>query len=292
MNLQQVAYVIAAADLGSFTRAAASIPVTQPSLSQGIRTLERELGSPLFDRIGRQVQLTAAGRAFLGPARRLLRDAAVARDAVSDVAGLRAGRLDLVTLHTLAVDPLATMVGAFRARHPGVAVHIAEPAAADAAIEGVHDGAYEVGLVELPAAPGLVVHELAAQELLAVCPPDTVVVDGRIPVHRLAGMPLITTPVSTATRRLVDDACATAGVSPTVAVETGHREALLPLVLAGAGTTFLPSPRAQIAIAQGAVVASVDPPLNRTVGLIHREGPLSPAAAAFVDVALERRPGD
>ncbi|HET8931373.1 MAG TPA: LysR substrate-binding domain-containing protein [Acidimicrobiales bacterium] len=287
MNLQQVAYVVAAADLGSFTRAAASIPVTQPSLSQGIRTLERELGAPLFDRLGRQVRLTAAGRVFLGPARRLLRDAAVARDAVSDVAGLRAGRLDIVTLHTLAVDPLATMVGAFRARHPGVAVHIAEPDAADAAIEGVHDGAYEIGLVELPAAPGLVVHELAAQELLAVCPPGTPIVDGRLPVRRLAEMPLITTPVGTATRRLVDDACATADVTATVAVETGHREALLPLVLAGAGTTFLPSPRAQIATAQGAVVASVDPPLNRTIGLIHREGPLSPAATAFVAVALE-----
>lgn len=288
MNLQQVAYVVAAADLNSFTRAAASIPVTQPSLSQGIRTLERQLGTPLFDRIDRRVQLTAAGRAFLGPARRLLRDAAVARDAVTDVAGLRAGRLDIVTLHTLAVDPLATMVGAFRARHPGVAVHIAEPDAADAAIDGVHDGAYEIGLVELPAAPGLVVHELATQELLAVCPPRTPVVDGRLPVRRLADMPLITTPVGTATRRLVDDACATAGVSATIAVETGHREALLPLVLAGAGTTFLPSPRAQIATAQGAVVASVDPPLTRTIGLIHREGPLSPAAAAFVAVAVDR----
>jgi len=288
MNLQQVAYVVAAAELESFTRAAASIPVTQPSLSQGVRTLERELGTPLFERIGRRVRLTAAGRAFIGPARRLLRDAAVARDVVADVAGLRAGRLDVVTLHTLAVDPLAGMVGEFRARHPGVTVHIAEPAAADAAIESVHDGGCEIGLVELPAAPGLVVHELAAQELLAVCPPGTPIVAGRLPVRRLAEMPLITTPVGTATRRLLDDACAAAGVSPTVAVETGHREALLPLVLAGAGTTFLPSPRARIATAEGAVVASVDPPLDRKIGLIHREGPLSPAAAAFVDVALAR----
>lgn len=285
MNLQQVAYFVAAADVGSFTRAAASIPVTQPSLSQGIRTLERELGTPLFDRIGRTVQMTAAGRAFLGPARQLLRDVVVARDSVAEVVGVRAGRLDVVTLHTLAVDPLAQMVGAFRSRHPGVAVHIAEPEAADAAIEGVRDGRYEVGLVELPAPPELVVHELAAQELLAVCPPGTPIVDGHLPVSRLRDLPLITTPPGTATRRLLDDACTAAGVVPTVAVETGHREALLPLVLAGAGTTFLPSPRAAIATAQGAVVASVDPPLDRTVGLIHRDGTLSPAADAFVTIA-------
>ena len=286
MNLHQVAYVVAAADEGSFTRAAATIPVTQPSLSQGIRTLEDELGASLFDRVGRQVRLTAAGRAFIGPARQLLRDASVAREAVADVSGLRSGRLDVVTLHTLAVDPLAAMVGAFREHHPNVSVHIAEPEAADAAIEGVRDGTYEVGLVELPAAPGLVVHELATQELLAVCPPGTPVTKGRIPVARLARMPLITTPPGTATRRLVDDALATAGIEATVAVETGHREALLALVLAGAGTTFLPSARTRMATDQGAVVASVDPPLTRTIGLIHRDGPLSPAARAFVDIAL------
>src|SRR5690606_36780353 len=110
---------------------------------------------------------------------------------------------------------------------------------------------------------------------------------------RLADLPLVTTPVGTATRRLVDDAFESAGLSADVAVETGHREALLALVLAGAGTTFLPAGRTRMATTQGAVVASVDPPLTRTVGLIHRDGPLSPAATAFVAVArsIERPDG-
>lgn len=286
MDLRQAEYVVAVVDEGSFTAAAASIPVSQPSLSQGIRTLEAELGVDLFHRLGRRVALTSAGEAFLGPARQLLRDAATAREAAASVAGLASGRLDLVALPTLAVDPLVDLVGRFRAQHPGVTVHIAEPEAADAAIELVRDGSCEVGLVELPASDDLTALPLLDQEVLAVCPPG-VALDrlGRLPVRRLAGMPLIATPPGTSTRRLIDDAIAAAGIVPTVAVETGHREALLPLVLAGAGTTFLPEPLARLAAERGALVASLQPRVHRTIGLVHRTGSLSPAAAAFVRLA-------
>jgi DNA-binding transcriptional LysR family regulator len=287
MDLRQAEYVVAVADEGSFTRAAASIPVSQPSLSQGIRTLESELGVELFHRLGRKVALTAAGEAFLGPARQLLRDAATAREAAASVAGLRSGRLDLVALPTLAVDPLVGLVGKFRSQHPEVTVRIAEPEAADAAVELVRDGTCEVGLVELPASGGLTAHPLLDQEVVAVCAPGTRLDrDHRLPIRRLAEMPLIATPPGTSTRRLIDDALAAARVEPTVAVETSHREALLPLVLAGAGTTFLPEQLAHLAAQRGAVVARLRPAVHRTVGLVHRGGVLSPAAAAFVALAL------
>jgi DNA-binding transcriptional LysR family regulator len=287
MDLRQAEYVVAVVDEGSFTRAAASIPVSQPSLSQGIRTLETELGVALFHRLGRKVVLTPAGEAFVGPARQLLRDAATAREAASSVAGLRSGRLDLVALPTLAVDPLVGLVGQFRRQHPEVTVRIAEPEAADAAVELVRDGTCEVGLVELPASEELAAHPLLDQEVVAVCAPGTRLDrDRRLPIRRLATMPLIATPPGTSTRRLIDDALAAAGVEPTVAVETGHREALLPLVLAGAGTTFLPEQLAHLAAERGAVVARLRPTVRRTVGLVHRGGALSPAASAFVALAL------
>ncbi|MEO6628477.1 MAG: LysR family transcriptional regulator, partial [Aquihabitans sp.] len=110
MDLRQASYVVAIVDLGSFTAAAASIPVSQPALSQAVATLERELGAELFHRIGRRVRLTAAGEAFVGPARRMLRDAAVARAVVADVAGLTAGELEIVALPTLVVEPLVDLV--------------------------------------------------------------------------------------------------------------------------------------------------------------------------------------
>src|SRR5437763_4983385 len=90
MDLRQLEYLVAVVDHGGFTRAADALFVAQPSLSQGVRTLEAELGVPLFHRLGRRVELTSAGEALLEPARRMLRDATTARAAVAEVAGVAA----------------------------------------------------------------------------------------------------------------------------------------------------------------------------------------------------------
>src|SRR5436309_11349261 len=124
MDLRQVEYVLAVVEQGSFTKAAAAVDVSQPSLSDGIRRLESELGVRLFHRLGRTVVLTDAGRAFVGPARQLLRDRDVLLESVGDVRGLEAGTIDVAALSTLAADPLGRLVGRFREVHPGVAVRI------------------------------------------------------------------------------------------------------------------------------------------------------------------------
>ena len=82
-------------------------------------------------------------------------------------------------------------------------------------------------------------------------------------------------------------ACSTAsaGVDARIAVETSQREALAPLVLAGAGTSFLPAKLAEPFVAQGVVVARLVPALVRTIGFLHRASPLTPAARAFVELA-------
>ena len=290
MELRQLEYVVAVVDEDGFTRAAERLFVSQPSLSQGIRTLERELGSPLFDRLGRHVRLTAAGEAFLEPARQVLRDAATARSAVAAVRGLAAGRLDVVALPTLAVEPLAGLIGAFRVAHPGVMVRVAEPEDTDSLVALIRTGRCEIGLSELPEPElGLVFEPLVIQEVLVVLPPGTDLGrSGPFPIASLAGMPLITTGPGTSTRRLVDQALQAAGIVGNVAVETAQREALVPLVLAGAGTTFLPGPLADEAARRGAVVRSFDPPLRRTIGVLYRKGSLSPAASEFRRITAER----
>lgn len=289
MELRQLEYALAVAEHDGFTRAAAAMHVAQPSLSQSVRTLERELGSPLFHRLGRRIALTPAGEAFLGPARQLLRDLDTLRAAVADVVGLRGGHLDLVALPTLAVDPLTELIGAFRTAHPEVTVRLAEPEDARAVVEMVRDGRCEIGMAAEPVPDDFEVAASIAQEILAVCAPGTRLDrHGRLPIGRLASMPLITTPPGTSTRRLVDDAMSGADITPLIAVETGHREAIVPLVLAGAGTTFLPSPLAAAAAARGAVVGRLSPPMRRRASLVHRRGALSPAAAAFVELARAR----
>lgn len=307
MDLRQFAYVVAVVDEGGFTAAADALGVAQPSLSQGVRALEAELGVELFHRTGRAVVLTAAGEALVEPARRALRDADVARSAVAEVAGLTAGRLDLVCLPTLAVDPVAGLVGRFRTAHPGVLVRLAEPEDPTELLERVRSGERELGITELgsPAtggpgadagpgtaaspgrvATGLEVWPLAVQDFVAVLPPGTHLPGrGRVPLAAVARLPLITTPVGTSTRRQVDEAFAAAGLDPVVGVETDHREVMASLVLAGAGATFLPPALAEEAADRGAVIRAPNPPMRRRVGLVHRAGPLSPAARAFLGLA-------
>jgi DNA-binding transcriptional LysR family regulator len=103
-----------------------------------------------------------------------------------------------------------------------------------------------------------------------------------VPLTALRGQALIVPPVGTSSRDLVDRALAALSVEVSVAVETAQREAIVPLVLSGAGFAFLPAPLADDARRRGAAVAPVDPPLLRTIGLLHRPGPLSPAGKALV----------
>jgi LysR family transcriptional regulator, carnitine catabolism transcriptional activator len=291
MELRQVEYVLAVIDQGSFTAGAAAIGVAQPSLSEGVRRLETELGVRLFDRIGRTVAITDAGRAFEGPARRMIRERAVVLDVVGAVRALDTGTLDLVALPTLAVDPLAALVGRFRTLHPGVVVRLIEPDESSAVADLVADGHGEVGVAELPARrDDLVAITLARQEIVAVCPPGTrLPAPGRLPVSALAGMPLVATPPGKSTRDLLDRALAAASVAPFIAVEVSQREAIAPLVLNGAGTSFLPRPMAESLAAQGVVVARLVPALTRTIGLLHRASPLTPSARAFVELARARK---
>src|SRR5690242_13044590 len=218
MDLRQLRAVVAIVDHGGFTRAAAALHVAQPSLSQSVRSLETELGVELFHRTGRRVVLTAAGEALLEPARRALRDAETAREAAVAGAGLVAGHVDVVTLQTLAVVPVAELVGRFRRDHPAVTVRITEPEDPDDLAAMLRDGRAEIGFTELPlSGDDLETRVLADQRYDAVLPPDAPVPStrrGAIPVARLAELPLITTPPGTSTRRLVDDAFAGAGVTP------------------------------------------------------------------------------
>jgi DNA-binding transcriptional LysR family regulator len=144
-----------------------------------------------------------------------------------------------------------------------------------------------VGLTERPdrELPAITVHQLHDQELLAVLPPDAVAAHRGIAMADLARRALVATPPGTSTRRLLDEAFSSAGVDPTIAVETAQREAILPLVLAGAGAALLPRPLAETAAALGAVVRPLRPKVVRSVVLIHRTGTLAPAAQAFVTLA-------
>jgi LysR family transcriptional regulator, carnitine catabolism transcriptional activator len=289
MDLRRLRLFLAVVDEGGFTAAAKAVHVAQPAVSLAVRELEQELGAPLLVRSRRGAALTPAGEALVGPARQALRDVDTAAAAVAAVTGLVAGRLDLASLPTLAADPVAELVGRFHRAHPGVRVRMADPDDSEAVAAAVRSGESEVGITDEGAAnAGLVEHPLLVQALLAVSPPGTGGRSGRdrpFRLRRLEGTALVLSPPGSSLRTVVEAAAAEAGVTPSIAVETAQREALIPLVLAGAGTTFLPPTPARTAERLGAVVQRTQPALRRTIVLVHRPGPLGPAAGAFLAIA-------
>jgi LysR family carnitine catabolism transcriptional activator len=285
MDERHLRHFLAVVEDGAVTRAAARLHLAQPSLSQSLRALERELGAALFVRAGRGLRLSSAGEALVGPARQALRVLDSARAAVGEVAELAAGTLAIAALATLAVDPLSALIGHFRLAHPGVAVRVREPESAEDVATLVRTGECELGLAHLPLpAERLLTFELGVQELLFVLPPGSAA-GGPLAPASLRAVPLVLSPPGTSTRLLLEQALQAVDVAPRIAVEIASREAIVPLVLAGAGAALLPAPLAREAGRRGAVVRASRPRIARRIGLVQRDGPLSAAAAAFVALA-------
>ena len=288
MDSRKLAHFVAVADHGGFTAAAKAVFVSQPTLSLAVKDLEAEVGAKLFTRMGHRVSLTAAGTALLGPARRVLRDLETGRAAVAAVTGLLAGSLSLASLPTLAADPTAQMVGEFRRHHPGVRVDLAAPEDSDDLFTLVESGSSEVGVTDAVDVPdSLAAISLGTQELVFILPPRSE--GGRedplVALER-AELPLVVAPAGTSTRRLLDQHIRDLGREPPLAVISAQREAILPLVIAGAGAALVPEAMALIAEKLGAVVARPNPPAVRDLVLVHPLGPLSPAASRFIELNM------
>ncbi len=286
MDLRRLGMFLAVVDHGSFTGGARAAHVAQPAVSVAIRELEAELGAALFVRARSGAALTPAGEALVAPARQALRDIDTAAAAVAAVTGLMGGRLDIASLATLAADPVAPIIGRFRSDHPGVTVRLAAPSDPGELAESVRAGQAEIGITEHGSANQRL-NEVALldQDLMVVSPQAAAGRTGVMTLRALADEPLVLTEPGSSLRVVVERALESIGRTPTCVVETEQREALVPLVLAGAGSTVLPALLASNATLLGAVVRTIRPQLRRRVVIVHRAGPLAPAARAFLDAA-------
>ena len=290
MDSRRLEHFVAVVEHGGFTAAGKATFVSQPALSLAVKELEIELGVRLFDRIGRKIQLTAAGAALIGPARQVLRDLETGRAAVTSVTGLESGVLSLACLPTLAADPVAMLVGRFRGQYPGIRVDLAAPEDSHELFEMVGAGSSELGLTDALDVPDtLEAIKLGSQRLVFIMPPGTSIdAPASIGLARFDGIPFVASPGGTSTRRLLDELLGSVGVTPKLAVVTAQRDAILPLVLAGAGSALVPEAMARVAAQLGAVTARPDPPVIRELALVHRAGERSPAAARFEEMASRR----
>lgn len=291
MDARQLEYFLAVVDHGGFGRAAESLYLTQPSLSQAIASLERELGVTLFHRIGRRAVLNKAGAELIGPARQVVRDLATARAAMDSVTGLQRGLVEIVTMPSPGVEPLGRLTREFSRRHPGLSVRVDAVFTADDVVDRVRQGAAEIGLVGAPEAlapPGVSALPLETQGFVVVEPPleDEAAHAEAGPVTSavLAGARVIVSSRGSVMRQIVDDAVA-AGADVRVVAEVAHPTSILPLVLQGVGLAILPASWASLARRGGARVRRLSPAPQLHVTLVARAASPTPAAQAFLRVA-------
>ncbi|GHH92262.1 LysR family transcriptional regulator [Streptomyces capillispiralis] len=173
MEIRQLRHFVAVVTEGSFTAAARAELIVRSALSTSVRNLERELGADLFDRTGRRVVLTEAGRALLPQARALPAGARSARDAVAAVAGLHTGRVSIGTIQTLTCVDLPGELAAFHQEFPAVRVSVRD-ATVDELTEALRAGELDLAYLapdarELP--KGLTVHAVWHEELVLITAP-------------------------------------------------------------------------------------------------------------------------
>lgn len=288
MEIRQLEYFLAVVDHGGITRAAVVLHISQPSLSQAIRGLERELRVSLFHRVGRGLVLSPSGEALVGPARQTVRAAENAADLMHRLQRLEGGRVDICALPSLGSEPVAAWVGYLRRQHPAVAVRMEEADDLAGVINSVRSGATELGFVTLPAPlSGLKVHTLSSQYVVLVCPPGW---SGSpttpIPAGAIADIPLIVEGRHTMGWAHIEQILHSHSVEISVAAEVRHPSSTLHLVLSGTGAAFMPLRLALLAHRRGAVLRPTDPPIMRDIAVIHRPARLSAAAEALLDLAL------
>ncbi len=288
MQFQQLAYFVAVADTRHFTRAAEVVHVSQPSLSQQIRTLEKELGAPLFSRARGNIALTDAGEALLPLARRILADADTARHEVLELAQLRRGRVRLGATPSLATGMLPDVLRVFHHRHPGVQLLIEEGGSHDLVRE-LARGALDLALVVLPLptpSPALTTVELFQEDLVVVSSAEAEPPTSPLRVADLEGQPMVMFRHGYDLRDLTLAACRAAGFEPYLTVEGGEMDAVLGFVRAGLGIGVVPSMVAARAGNGLRVTPLARPALRRTVALAHRSDVAPPRAARVLQEVL------
>ena len=170
MEVHQLRYFVAVADEGSFSRAAAKVRVSQPSLSQQIRKLEAEMGQQLFDRLPRSVVLTEAGRCLIDYARQILASIGDARRCVDELKGEVAGKVAVGAIPTIAPYVLPGLVVTFQKHYPDVILEIVEDVT-DRITRRIEVGELDVALASsCRPSPTLRRESVGAEPLLALVP--------------------------------------------------------------------------------------------------------------------------
>ncbi|MDQ4116538.1 MAG: LysR family transcriptional regulator [Actinomycetota bacterium] len=288
VELRQLRVFLTVASELHFSRAAARLHVSQPALSQQIRTLERALGAPLFDRSARATELTPAGRALLEVAPRVLHEAERAQDRVTRAALGTVGTLDVGSVGTALASIAPRILRAVRARFPDLQLEVSQHDTA-AQVLAIADGRLDAGLVR-EAAPtaAVAVEQLVSEPLLAVLPSDHPLAGAAtVDPRDLADVPIVLWPRPTGAAffDIITAYCREHGFSPRIVAEGADIETQLSLVAAGIGVSLQPSYYANLRPPGVAFRPLAGPSPSVSLQVAWRRRDHSPAVAHFVEAA-------
>jgi DNA-binding transcriptional LysR family regulator len=287
----------AIADEGSITAAAASLGYSQPALSQQMKSLERRLGVPVIERVGRSVRLTEAGRVLArhAPAVTTALDAAAGE--IAELRGLRAGRVRLVGFPSASPTVVPQLLSELARHHPGITITYVE-AEPPEAVEAVREDRADIALTfSYPgdrddphgsSASGLLVRVVGTDDLLAVLPEGHPAAAGaRVEVADLAGENWIAG--CPRCRGHLLELCGRAGFEPRIGFETDNFVAVEGLVARGIGVATLPRMAVEsFPIMPGVATRPLPPEDARTLHVVTAHGADRVPAVRLALAALER----
>ena len=294
MDARALRYFVAVADAGSFRAAARRLSLSQPAVSQAIASLEGGLSAKLFDRGGREIALTPAGRVLLEPARRALAELDALPGLLDRSRGVVRGRLELGTTDVASIYVLPKVYRTFGRRYPEaeLSVHVegSEPL-----LSLLRRGALELAIVSLqiggevaPIPEGFSATPFFREPLdFVVAGTHPLAGRRRVTLAEVAAVPLLGFKSDSVTRRAVDARFREEGLSPRVAMEMSSPEAIKKLVAVGLGGAVLParSVAAEVRAGTLAVLPVQGPRLERVLGVVRdARRTASPAASAFLEL--------
>ncbi len=296
MELRQLRYFLSVVEEGSVSAAAAAHFVTQPAVSAQLRRMEDELGEPLFERRGRRLVLTEAGRLLVGHAQGVIRRMDELEQSLQGLRSLESGRLRMGTIDAVSVYVLPDVYRAFHRKYPGVRIEVVVDDTTHL-VAALVEGDIELAITTLPVGrDGVEAQSFYLEQMIPVAHPSHPLSGRkRVSLAELSEHGVISYPEGSTTRRLIEAVFAEQGIPYRATMELTSPEAMKRLAQAELGVSILPHPVVSAEVGRRSLKAL---PLGRVrfereIGMVYRRREsLSPPARAFlgmVDAHTARR---
>ena len=295
MNTKQLQYVITLAHEGSFSKAADTLNISQPSLSQYIKKIEKQIGLSLFDRTNGDVRLTDAGRVYIEAGRRILSIEHQLENSFTDLQSNKTGSLIIGAAPYRAASMLPTIAKSFQNVHIGMHLVIREGTTAEL-VEGMEHGEYDLALTLLPIDERIFVWEKVMEEELVLAVPSsysplpaTHLPDRKFPaiqMEELNRKPLVMLTETQYMQKQLNNFVIDYKIKPTTAAIVKSLEAQIEFVKAGVGMALVPSGIERFCIDSSVAFYSFIPelPKREVVVMWRKDRKLSKVAEELVSV--------